>query len=235
MKLSDPNRDYRALVRDGYDQVAADFNGARLAESGDVLAPLLEMLRPGSRVLDLGCGTGVPIARTLARAHQVVGIDMSGGQLALARRQVPEADFVRGDMSRVAFRPGSFDAVVSFYAIFHLPLAEHAPLIARISAWLKPGGYLMVTLSPDREEGYTEEFFGAEMYWSNLSLPEYRALLVASGFEVLSDSVVGHGYSDEGAKPEAHPLVFARKVDDGQCLLENQPSIISTTKFSFFH
>ena len=211
MKPSDPERDYRALVRDGYDSVSAVYNSARLAESADVLAPLLEALRPGSRVLDLGCGTGVPIARTLARSNRVVGVDMSGGQLSLAQRQAPGAEFVRGDMSSVAFRPGSFDAVVSFYAIFHLPLSEHAPLIARISTWLKPGGYLLATLSPNREEGYTEDFFGAEMYWSNLSLPEYRALLVASGFEVLSDGVVGHGYSDQDARPEAHPLVFARK------------------------
>lgn len=212
MKLADPKRDYRPLVQRGYDRVAADFNSARAAESADELAPLLDVLHAGSRVLDLGCGTGVPIARTLARSHNVVGVDMSGGQLALACRQVPGADFVRGDMSRVAFQPGSFDAIVSFYAIFHLPLSEHAPLIARIGAWLKPGGYLMATFSPNREEGYTEDFFGAEMYWSNLSLPEYHALLEKDGFEILRDRIVGHGYTDEDAKPEAHPLVFARKV-----------------------
>ena len=104
------------------------------------------------------------------------------------------------------------DAVVSFYAIFHLPLSEHAPLISRVSEWLKPGGYLMATFSPARQEGYTEDFFGAEMYWSNLSLSEYRALLLASGFEVLSNRVVSHGYSDEAARPEHHPLIFARNV-----------------------
>ncbi len=212
MKLADPNRDYRTLVRDGYDSVAVDYNTARLAESGDELAPLLDALAPGSTVLDLGCGTGVPIARTLARMHSVVGVDMSGGQLTLAREQAPSASLIRADMSTVAFRPASFDAVVSFYAIFHLPLSEHAPLIARISTWLKPGGYLMATFSPSREEGYTEDFFGAEMYWSNLSLSESRALLEQNGFEILHDSVVGHGYSDEDAKPEAHPLVFARRM-----------------------
>jgi cyclopropane fatty-acyl-phospholipid synthase-like methyltransferase len=113
-------------------------------------------------------------------------------------------------MSTCAFRAESFDAVVSFYAIFHLPLSEHAALLARVSEWLKPAGYLLATFSPDRQEGYTEEYFGAEMYWSNLSLPEYRALLVASGFEILSERVVGHGYADEGARPEHHPLIFAR-------------------------
>ena len=212
MKQADPDRDYRALVRTGYDRVAIDYNSARSAESADELAPLLALLAPGSTVLDLGCGTGVPIARALARSHTVIGVDMSGGQLALAHQQVPAASLIHADMTSVAFHPSSFDAVVSFYAIFHLPLSEHARLIARISDWLRPGGYLMATFSPDREEGYTEDFFGAEMYWSNLSLPEYRRLLENSGFDILHDRVVGHGYADQDAKPEHHPLVFARKV-----------------------
>lgn len=211
MKQADPERDYRALVRDGYDAVAAEFNSARVAEAAEELAPLLAVLAPGSSVLDLGCGAGVPITRALARTHHVVGVELSGRQIALAHEQVPEARLIRADMASCAFPAATFDAVVSFYAIFHLPLSEHAPLIARIGTWLKPGGYLMATLSPSHEEGYTEDFFGAEMYWSNLSLPEYRAVLEASGFEIVSDGIVGHGYSDEGAKAEAHPLVFARK------------------------
>lgn len=212
MKQADPNRDYRTLVRAGYDRVAADYNSARLAESADELAPLLDVLAPGSTVLDLGCGTGVPIARALARSHTVVGVDMSGGQLALAQRQAPAASLIHADIASVAFHPASFDAVVSFYAIFHLPLSEHAPLIARIGGWLKPGGYLMATFSPNRQEGYTEDFFGAEMYWSNLGLPEYRALLEKNGFEILYNRIVGHGYANEDVKPEHHPLVLARKA-----------------------
>jgi cyclopropane fatty-acyl-phospholipid synthase-like methyltransferase len=211
MKQADPARDYRPLVRDTYDEIAAGFNSARAAEPADELSPLLAAIAPGSTVLDLGCGAGVPITRTLARTHNVVGLDLSGRQIRLARKQVPDARLIQADMARCAFPPATFDAVVSFYAIFHLPLSEHAPLIARISTWLKPGGYLMATFSPNREEGYIEEFFGAEMYWSNLSLPEYRALLEANGFEILSDRIVGHGYSDEYAKPEHHPLIFARK------------------------
>ncbi len=212
MKLADPNRDYRALVRDGYDSVAADYNSARLADSAGELAPLLDALTPGSMVLDLGCGTGAPIARALARTHRVVGVDMSGGQLALAREQAPSASLIRADMSTVAFRPALFDAVVSFYAIFHLPLVEHGPLIARIAEWLRPGGYLLATFSPEHEEGYTEDFFGQEMYWSNLGMPEYRALLASSGFAIVSEGFVGHGYADAGAKEERHPLVLAQRV-----------------------
>jgi SAM-dependent methyltransferase len=213
MKLSDPNRDYRPLVQHTYDQIAAEFNRTRVLESPGELAPLLEVLPAGSRVLDLGCGSGVPIARTLAASHSVTGVDLSAGQLANARSQVPNAQFIHADMSRCHFQPGSFDAAVSFYAIFHLPLTEHAPLIARICQWLRPGGHFLATLSPDRQEGYTEDdFFGADMFWSNLSLTEYRDILASSGFEILSEGVVGHGYSDENARLEAHPLIFARRV-----------------------
>lgn len=213
MKPADPNRDYRSLVRTTYDRIAVKFNAARVSESSAELAPLVSVLSAGATVLDLGCGAGVPIARTLSESHTVIGVDLSREQLDLARRQVPNAQLIQGDMSRCTFRPATFDAVVSFYAIFHLPLSEHPLLISRIGEWLKPGGYLLATFSPVRQEGYTEEFFGSEMYWSNLSLSEYRDVLLRTGFEVLSDRVVvGHGYADKSARPEHHPLVFARKL-----------------------
>jgi cyclopropane fatty-acyl-phospholipid synthase-like methyltransferase len=164
-------------------------------------------------VLDLGCGAGVPITRALAERFDVTGVDISSEQLVLARTQVPEATFVHADMVECTFPRSSFDAVVSFYAIFHLPLAQQPSLLARIAEWLKPGGYLIATLARVHEEGYTEDdFFGAEMYWSNLSLREYLALLREAGFEILSRADAGHGYSDETSRPESHPLVFARKT-----------------------
>ena len=212
MKPAKPDTDYRALVRRGYDRIAPAFNQARASESPDELRPLLDLLPEGSTVLDLGCGTGVPIARALARYHDVVGLDISGGQLGLAVEQVPGGQFIQGDLSRCHFRAGSFAAVVSFYAIFHTPLSEHPALIRRIGEWLAPGGYFLATLSPQHEDGYTEEFFGTEMFWSNLGLKEYLAILEDSGFKVIHGSSVGHGYTDAEAKPEQHPLVLAKKV-----------------------
>lgn len=208
----DPNVDYRALVKRGYDACSAEFNATRSHESGDVLLPLIERLTPGARVLDLGCGTGVPIARTLARTCAVTGVDLSTAQVALARRQVPEATFVASDMATCEFRAGSFDAVVSFYAIFHLPREEHEALFGRIHRWLKPGGYLMASLAFPNEEAYTEEFFGVEMYWSNYSIGEYEAMLTRRGFELIGRDDLPHGYDGDEHKPESHPLVLAQKA-----------------------
>jgi cyclopropane fatty-acyl-phospholipid synthase-like methyltransferase len=212
MKLaSDSTRDYRLLVRDGYDACAPAFNAARALEQHE--APdLLDALPAGSRVLDLGCGGGAPVARTLARRHRVVGVDLSAGQLALARRQAPGVALLLADMGSVAFAPASFDAVVSFYAIFHLPRELQPALFARIHGWLRPGGLLLVSLGRTDEPPYTEDFFGVEMYWSHYGTARYRQLLRDAGFTIVEERTLAHGYREDGSPPtEAHPLFFARR------------------------
>jgi cyclopropane fatty-acyl-phospholipid synthase-like methyltransferase len=209
----DPHRDYHKLVERGYDAIAPAFNAARSREDTRALTPLLERLPERARLLDLGCGAGVPITRALAERFHVTGVDVSAEQLALARTQVPGATFMRADMAHIAFDDASFDAVVSFYAIFHLPREEHPPLLERIFAWLKPGGFFMATLAHYDEAPYTEQdFFGVEMYWSNFSLATYRQMLERCGFELLAAATISHGYGPgDEHRPEAHPLVFARR------------------------
>jgi len=211
-RADDANRNYRQLVANGYDRCAPAFNAVRSVEPPAELGLLLERLSAGARVLDLGCGAGVPITRALAERFRVTGVDVSAGQLALAREQAPGATFLQRDIMACDFAAESFDAVVSFYAIFHLPREEHEPLFRRIHGWLRPGGLLLATLAMTDESAYTEEFFDVEMYWSNYGIDEYRTMLERTAFEVLQSGVLHHGYDDEGAKPERHPIVLARKA-----------------------
>ncbi|MEX2245570.1 MAG: class I SAM-dependent methyltransferase [Dehalococcoidia bacterium] len=210
MKLTEPDRDYRPLVAAGYDAIAGAHTEARTAGGDDALTPLLARLPRGARVLDLGCGGGVPIARRLAEQCDVVGADISRSQIALARKNVPAGQFVLADMTHLSFARGSFDAAVSFYAIFHTPRTEHEAILRRIHEWLRPGGYVLATLAMRDDPDYTEEFFGVEMYWSNFEISHYRELLPSIGFEMLDDQVISHGYAED-APAETHPLIFARK------------------------
>ena len=67
----------------------------------------------------------------------------------------------------------SIDAVVAYYSISHIPLEEHSAMFQRIYQWLKPGGYLLATVTTEAEDAYTEDdFFGVTMYWSNYGLGE---------------------------------------------------------------
>jgi cyclopropane fatty-acyl-phospholipid synthase-like methyltransferase len=213
MKLAnDRQRDYKRLVIDGYDRCAAAFNAERATEAVDELSPLMSRLQEGARVLDLGCGAGVPVARALAERFDVVGADISASQLALARGQAPGVALIRADMGHLHFAPASFDAVVSFYAIFHLPREEQPALFARIRGWLRPGGYLLASLGRTDEAPYTEEFFGVEMYWSHYGTEQYRQMLLETGFELIEEQTLQHGYREDGGAPtEQHPLFLARK------------------------
>lgn len=209
----DPNVDYKALVRQAYDACAAAYDSSRRAEPGKEMRALLDRLDDGDAVLDVGCGAGDPIARTLAARYRVTGVDISPEMIQRAQQNVPTGDFMCVDIMSAAFSPSSFDAVVAFYSIFHLPRAEHQDLFRRIHRWLKPGGHLLCTLSHYSEEGYTEDgFFGATMYWSNYSLCEYAEILNGAGLTLLETDSTGSGYEEATQEvSENHPLVLARK------------------------
>jgi SAM-dependent methyltransferase len=147
-------------------------------------------LDPGARVLDLGCGPGVPTTRELARRFVVTGLDLSAAQLAIARREVPEAAFIHADMTRVDFGPGSFDGVVSLYSIVHVPREGHARLLERIARWLAPGGLLLAVLGAHDAPDWIGDWLGEPMFFSSFDAEAYRRLLAAAGFSLLTDEVV---------------------------------------------
>jgi SAM-dependent methyltransferase len=209
----DPTTGYKALVQRGYDRCAATYDQARQRGESPELALLTERLSAGATVLDVGCGAGVPIARTLARRFKVTGVDISGGMIARARANVPQATFIHADVMAVTFPPEHFDAVVAFYSIFHLPREEHPELLRRIHRWLRPGGYLLATLSAVDEAPYTDgDFFGETMFWSNYGLEAYEEILAGLGFSLLEMTGIGHGYGETYAgADEQHPLILARK------------------------
>jgi SAM-dependent methyltransferase len=109
-------------------------------------------------------------------------------------------------MTTLEFPPASFDAVVSFYAIIHIPLDEQPALFAAIRRWLKPGGYLMATVGHTAWTGAEENWLdvpGGTMWWSHADEDTYLRWLAETGFEVLRTRFVPEG--DGG-----HTLVLAR-------------------------
>ena len=136
-----PVSDPKSIVREGYDLASHAYRGDvfDLERSGYAywLGQFVPQLQPSARVLDLGCGNGVPVSLELARSFDVTGVDLSRVQIERARALVPAARFVCADMSTVSFADSEFDAIVAFFSIINLPVDEHAALIGRIAAgWL---------------------------------------------------------------------------------------------------
>lgn len=185
----------RALVRHGYDEIAEAYLEARTVDGGDlrVLDELIHRLVPGDRVLDAGCGAGLPVTRRLVDAElTTLGLDCSMGQLRLARRLVPEVALVQGDLASLPFTAASFDAVVSYYAIIHVPRLDHAAVFAEVRRILKPGGWSLLCLGQEDnpEDRDPESWLGTPMYWSHFDAATSLELLRAAGLEVVSDEIV---------------------------------------------
>jgi SAM-dependent methyltransferase len=184
-------RDPRRIVAEGYDRIAERYAAWIANDLVDEVRPrytavLLEGLPPGAAVLDLGCGSGVPTTRQLAERFAVTGVDISARQVALARENVPRAQFLQADMTRLSFPPNSFDGVAAFYAFTHLPHGELPGLVVRITSWLRPGGLLVASMGASADLGSVEpDWLGAPMYFSGYSVEEGQHFIEMAGLAVV--------------------------------------------------
>lgn len=200
----------KEIVRRGYDKVSYAYRAGTgaddLANYDAWIDELSALLPENSPVLDLGCGCGLPVAHRLAAKFAITGVDISPVQVERARRLVPDARFICADMAEVDFPTASFAAVVSFYAVIHLPLDEQPALFARLRGWLRPGGYFLGTVGSREWTGTEENWLGvpdATMAWSHADAETYKAWLAASGFEICRTEFIPEG--DGG-----HTLILAR-------------------------
>ncbi len=200
-------------MEQGYDRIAEAYTIARVEmreANREYLALLVDRLPVGANVLDLGCGSGIPVTEFLSRRYDVTGVDISHRQVERARDLVPRATFLKQDMTRASFPDETFDAIVSFYAIIHVPRAEHRELFQRIHRMLKRRGLLLVTLASDAWEGIEEHGdFGVEMYWSHFGPAEYRSMLSNVGFEILRSAIQSEEFQGE---TEENLYLLAEKV-----------------------
>jgi SAM-dependent methyltransferase len=187
------SNDPKCIVVSGYDEVANAYLerfGVSTVRQKWVDRLIDGLPAGGGRVLDLGSGAGIPIARDLAaRAHAVVGVDGSAQQVARARRNVPKATFREADMCEVAFEIGSFHAVGAFYSITHIPPTQQGPLIANIAAWLKPGGMFVASFGSGAAGEWTGEWLGTTMFFGHNGEAETLRCLADSGLRVRDPSV----------------------------------------------
>ena len=120
-----------------------------------------------------------------AAGRHLTGVDISAEQIRRARRNVPGATFLHADLSTLERPPASFDAVVAFYSLTHVPRDEHAALFARIRSWLRPGGLFLASLGVEDDPGTIEsDWLGVDMYFSHFSARVNRRLVEAAGLVV---------------------------------------------------
>jgi predicted TPR repeat methyltransferase len=169
-----------------YDTHAADWDKAR----GKTLLerPWLDRfaagLSPHAAILDMGCGSGEPIAgHFIAAGFAITGIDSSQALIAICKDRFPSHEWLVEDMRRLALGR-RFDGLIAWDSFFHLAFDDQRRMFPIFAEHAAPGAMLMFTSGPAHGEAIGS-FSGEPLYHASLDPDEYRALLGENGFEVI--------------------------------------------------
>lgn len=145
----------------------------------------LALLPPEPAVLEIGCGTGVPIARYLIENKcRVTGVDASRAMIDLSAGRFPTHHWIVADMRTLAL-DRMFDGVLAWNSLFHLTPADQRRVFPILERHAAPGAVLMFTSGPSAGE-QIGTYRGESLYHASLDSGEYRTLLGDDGFDVVA-------------------------------------------------
>jgi cyclopropane fatty-acyl-phospholipid synthase-like methyltransferase len=181
----------KVIVRAAYDAIADRWGREREAMDDPREQAWIDRFcaaLPGPRVLELGCGGGVVLRSLVARGLRSTGVDVSGVQLDRARAACPSAALVQGDLAEVEFAPASFDGVIAYDCLWHVPREEHGSIFAAIRRWVVDGAPLLISVAAIDDKDPREPdatLCGAPIYYSGWPRATTMALLAAARFEIV--------------------------------------------------
>jgi SAM-dependent methyltransferase len=146
------------------------------------------LLPPGGTVLDIGCGSGEPIARHLIeRQFAVTGVDSAAAMIAMCETRFPSATWQVADMRKLALGR-RFDGLIAWDSFFHLRPDDQRIMFPIFGAHAARNAALMFTSGTSLGEAIGT-FHGELLYHGSLDSAEYRNLLAEQGFTVVSHAI----------------------------------------------
>lgn len=206
-------------------------------------------LRPGHRVLDVACGTGIA-ARTAAdrvgSSGAVIGLDLNPAMLEVAERVRPDLVWRQGDVSALPFEPESFDAVLCQSAVIFFPDLERA--FAEMARVTRRGGVVVIQTYAAREDQSAFQEFEAivqrvaagaaldllDVYWSRGDLAALCRALEEAGLEIAETrttvGTVGYGTVENLVETEIKGTPLVNRLSPAQIdqILEEAATALTT-------
>ncbi|SMO61708.1 class I SAM-dependent methyltransferase [Gracilimonas mengyeensis] len=176
----------------GYESVAREFIAHRSQSTvgADKVRLWAQTLKPNATILDLGCGNGIPITKTLVQeGHTLYGVDASPTLVQSFREHFPDVPVACEPVESSDFFSRTFDGVIAWGLMFLLDENAQSELIHRVVNILKPGGQFLFT-SPKQACRWTDVMAGATS--RSLGAEEYERILSSAGLSLIDQ------YIDEG-------------------------------------
>jgi SAM-dependent methyltransferase len=137
-----------------------------------------------SKILDLGCGMGEPIAKYfLDHGYELTGVDSNENLLSLAALRFPKGEFLVADMRSLSLDK-KFDLIIAWNSFFHLTQDEQRKMFVIFANHLNSAGVLLFTSGPEAGEIWSNNG-GEDLYHASLSPEEYKQILKKYKFELL--------------------------------------------------
>lgn len=200
------------MNRLAYDVVAPEWDALRvsLSEAEErLLAVLLELAPPGSRVLDLGCGTGRPIGEHMSSlGFALTGVDQSPRMLELARARLPDAEWVECAIEQHV-PAGEYHAVIAWDSLFHIPREHHLTIFRRVRSVLPDGGRFLLTVGGSAHRAFTDTMLGQEFFYDSHAPETVVTLLADAGFAVIESEFLN---LPTGGRDKGRVAMLARAI-----------------------
>jgi SAM-dependent methyltransferase len=146
------------------------------------------LLPKGAKVLDLGCGSGQPVAQHLAAlGFAVTGVDSSPTMISLCRSRLPDHEWIVADIRGLSLGR-RFDGILNWDSFFHLSPEDQRQMFPIFAEHASGGAPLMFNAGPAHGEAMGS-YRGDPLYHASLDPLEYKSLLDRFGFEVLEHVV----------------------------------------------
>lgn len=211
----------RGSVRNDYDTIADEYalEFGKLYEDLEVVEEFLSKLKPNSKILDLGGGTGKLTDLFIKKGHQSICYDFSKEMMRKAKEYYPNIPYILDDMLNMEmhFERNSFDGIVAFYSLFHIPREDLNNVFVSINNLLKEDGiFCFVVQLGDGEQFIDEPYLKEEgkgiLYFNFFTKNLIDQILINSNFEKLYELEKSEvGKNELGDENNSKVFVLAKK------------------------
>jgi len=195
------------MNKTSYNQIAGQWAVVRdNSFVSELIVDFARKLKPNAEVLDIGCGTGYPIAKFLSdQGLNITGIDASEEMISLAKsHQIENSQFFVTDFFNFTSEK-QYDGIIAWDSLFHFPKNKQAEIYPLIYKLLKPGGYFLFTHGK-RDGEHQDKMMGHPFYYSALSKDHVCEILTELGFMI---RYVHEDFMERGSHREL--VVFTTK------------------------